>query len=615
MELRPISPSGASRSRGHIVGSVRGGTSAGGRLVVPDGAARPVAESMTENGVGPSSSRRDDPLGRALNPPGLPESVLSADQASLATLVPAAAAVAPYALRLANRALRHASVHPAPINSAEMTAQRQLLHGHLMRLISDNREHSDAMHTDFDNECIATGQLRAEMHPYHLAHKGQDRGRSISLDRRPRMPVSAGSFQSGRALGRQGSVLRNSIAIDRQLQALRAPQSPSSASMDQDLISSESRRSNQLTKAQGLALGLASALGSSAESQSQRQAIVGALKQDLNNLARMANGPTVNGGLATSAVYNPLFSVLTLPASQTLVDRLQPHLHPLFQMPPGHVLLSHATAHSLAQDLCTRSQTVTTVSEEGVVAARVLWMGETASLRRCAIAVTRHPSFDQVMVVAILLSCVAMALEGPHVVPGSKLDAFLFYNNLVLTVVFAVELVLKLLTYGLLGYWKKFSNRIDAIIVIFSFLLIALEDSGLAFAKPLRLLRVLKAARIATRSENMQKLITSILSSISSMLNVTLILMMAALIFAILGVQLYSGLFYFCNDNSVANVNECQGKFMLPDGSMEDRQWLRPFYNFDNLGQALLSLFVTMTLDGWCALLQQVNVSRRQFLK
>lgn len=80
------------------------------------------------------------------------------------------------------------------------------------------------------------------------------------------------------------------------------------------------------------------------------------------------------------------------------------------------------------------------------------------------------------------------------------------------------------------------------------------------------------------------------------MLNVTLLLVMFVCIFAILGVQLFSGLMYRCNDETVSGVQECTGTYENEFGVETARVWSRPFHNFDNLGRALLTLFVCSTL-------------------
>ena len=42
----------------------------------------------------------------------------------------------------------------------------------------------------------------------------------------------------------------------------------------------------------------------------------------------------------------------------------------------------------------------------------------------------------------------------------------------------------------------------------------------------------------------------------------------------------------------------CVGYF-IHDGVLTEREWTNPYQNFDNVGRALLSLFVAVTLNGY----------------
>jgi hypothetical protein len=79
-------------------------------------------------------------------------------------------------------------------------------------------------------------------------------------------------------------------------------------------------------------------------------------------------------------------------------------------------------------------------------------------------------------------------------------------------------------------------------------LLPAVESSGLSFAKSFRILRVLKAICVATRSLSMQQIINSIIQSMSSMSIMTLLHFIVFVMFEILGWQRFSGLFWRCTD-------------------------------------------------------------------
>ena len=60
--------------------------------------------------------------------------------------------------------------------------------------------------------------------------------------------------------------------------------------------------------------------------------------------------------------------------------------------------------------------------------------------------------------------------------------------------------------------------------------------------------------------------------------------------------QLFKGLFFYCDGpdviaQNISNKAECL--------QYEDNRWINQKYNFDNLGGALMSLFVLSSKDGW----------------
>ena len=83
------------------------------------------------------------------------------------------------------------------------------------------------------------------------------------------------------------------------------------------------------------------------------------------------------------------------------------------------------------------------------------------------------------------------------------------------------------------------------------------------------------------------------------MVNVSVVMLMFFVIFGIMGVQIFAGRFYR-NDPSVRHRSECVGSFAHPtEGEVAVRRWRNAYLNFDNLYRALVSLFVTSTLDGY----------------
>ncbi|KFM70199.1 Voltage-dependent calcium channel type D subunit alpha-1, partial [Stegodyphus mimosarum] len=79
--------------------------------------------------------------------------------------------------------------------------------------------------------------------------------------------------------------------------------------------------------------------------------------------------------------------------------------------------------------------------------------------------------------------------------------------------------------------------------------------------------------------------------------------------FAVIGVQLFKGKFYRCNDESKMTEEECQGQYVVYHGgdtikiTIEDRVWDNNEFNFDDVAKAMLSLCTVSTFEGWPRLL------------
>ena len=110
-----------------------------------------------------------------------------------------------------------------------------------------------------------------------------------------------------------------------------------------------------------------------------------------------------------------------------------------------------------------------------------------------------------------------------------------------------------------------------------------------------RLLRSLRPLRVINRAPGLKLVVQTLLSSLKPIGNIVLICCTFFIIFGILGVQLFKGSFFYCegpNIRNVKNKNECL--------SADARNvWVNRKYNFYDLGQALMSLFVLSSKDGW----------------
>ncbi|GIL78272.1 hypothetical protein Vretifemale_7701, partial [Volvox reticuliferus] len=216
--------------------------------------------------------------------------------------------------------------------------------------------------------------------------------------------------------------------------------------------------------------------------------------------------------------------------------------------------------------------------------------------------VVTHKRFEYTMFALILLNCVSLALENPYVRPGSPMDKALFWSNVGFTIIFTIEAAIKTFAFTFRAYIKRITNQVDFVIVVTSLLEIILDavTNSVGAVSALRALRALKPLRLLTRSAGMRLVFKSVTMSLMSMANVSIVCILFFLIFAILGVQLFSGRFYRCNDDSVAGKSECLGTFNDPlTNQTIERTWRNDFPNFDNTGNALLCCFITATLNGY----------------
>jgi hypothetical protein len=114
-------------------------------------------------------------------------------------------------------------------------------------------------------------------------------------------------------------------------------------------------------------------------------------------------------------------------------------------------------------------------------------------------------------------------------------------------------------------------------------------------------LRAAKPLRTLTRNQGMMLVFQSLITSVMSMSNVTIICLLFFAIFGILGTQLFGGDFYYCTqpydiDGKLIDLREdCVG--LGQDGM--PLEWKKPYLNFDHIGNSLITLFATATLDSF----------------
>ncbi|XP_021559611.2 voltage-dependent T-type calcium channel subunit alpha-1G isoform X19 [Neomonachus schauinslandi] len=234
-----------------------------------------------------------------------------------------------------------------------------------------------------------------------------------------------------------------------------------------------------------------------------------------------------------------------------------------------------------------------------------------------------HKMFDHVVLVIIFLNCITIAMERPKIDPHSAERIFLTLSNYIFTAVFLAEMTVKVVAlgwcFGEQAYLRSSWNILDGLLVLISIidiLVSMVSDSGtkiLGMLRVLRLLRTLRPLRVISRAQGLKLVVETLMSSLKPIGNIVVICCAFFIIFGILGVQLFKGKFFVCQGEDTRNITN------KSDCAEASYRWVRHKYNFDNLGQALMSLFVLASKDGWVDImydgLDAVGVDQQNFHK
>uniref|UniRef100_A0A8C6L9P9 Voltage-dependent L-type calcium channel subunit alpha n=1 Tax=Nothobranchius furzeri TaxID=105023 RepID=A0A8C6L9P9_NOTFU len=199
--------------------------------------------------------------------------------------------------------------------------------------------------------------------------------------------------------------------------------------------------------------------------------------------------------------------------------------------------------------------------------------------------------FEYLMFFLIMLNTLCLGMQhcnqSDHV---TKLSDTL---NLIFTVLFTVEMILKLMAFKVRGYFGDPWNVFDFIIVIGSVVDVILSEVDVSARDQLllfhpqasenasvsitffRLFRVMRLVKLLNRSEGIRNLLWTFIKSFQALPHVALLIVMLFFIYAVIGMQIF-------------------GKVALVDGTQINRN-----NNFQTFPQAVLMLFRCATGEAW----------------
>ncbi|XP_064894650.1 voltage-dependent L-type calcium channel subunit alpha-1S isoform X2 [Columba livia] len=203
------------------------------------------------------------------------------------------------------------------------------------------------------------------------------------------------------------------------------------------------------------------------------------------------------------------------------------------------------------------------------------WRRWNRMFRRKCRDVVKSKFFYWLVILLVALNTLSIASE--HHLQPEWLTHVQDNANRVLLALFVAEMLLKMYALGLRQYFMSLFNRFDCFVVCSGILetilveLGTLSPLGISVLRCIRLLRIFKITRYWTSLSN---LVASLLNSVRSIASLLLLLFLFIIVFALLGMQLFGGMFDF-----------------------EDMEVRRS--TFDTFPQALISVFQILTGEDW----------------
>ncbi|XP_055675815.1 voltage-dependent L-type calcium channel subunit alpha-1S isoform X4 [Falco peregrinus] len=187
--------------------------------------------------------------------------------------------------------------------------------------------------------------------------------------------------------------------------------------------------------------------------------------------------------------------------------------------------------------------------------------------------------FEYLMFFLILLNTICLGMQ--HYNQSAEMNHISDILNVAFTILFTLEMILKLMAFKAKGYFGDPWNVFDFLIVIGSIIDVILseiddsDDNSRVSITFFRLFRVMRLVKLLSRGEGVRTLLWTFIKSFQALPYVALLIVMLFFIYAVIGMQMF-------------------GKIAMVDGTQINRN-----NNFQTFPQAVLLLFRCATGEAW----------------
>uniref|UniRef100_A0A8C2H6N3 Calcium channel, voltage-dependent, R type, alpha 1E subunit a n=1 Tax=Cyprinus carpio TaxID=7962 RepID=A0A8C2H6N3_CYPCA len=221
----------------------------------------------------------------------------------------------------------------------------------------------------------------------------------------------------------------------------------------------------------------------------------------------------------------------------------------------------------------------------------------------------------------IIANCIVLALEqhlpGDDKTPMSKR---LEKTEPYFIGMFCFEAGIKIIALGFVfhkgSYLRNGWNVMDFIVVLSGILATAGAHMNISLdLRTLRAVRVLRPLKLVSGIPSLQIVLKSIMKAMVPLLQIGLLLFFAILMFAIIGLEFYSGKLHkrcvaFSNITDSSELDFPCGAKPCPENYNCTGPWQGPndgITQFDNILFSILTVFQCITMEGWTAVLYNTN--------
>lgn len=183
-----------------------------------------------------------------------------------------------------------------------------------------------------------------------------------------------------------------------------------------------------------------------------------------------------------------------------------------------------------------------------------------------------------------------------------------------LGIIFILEFLIKIIADGFAfapnAYLSSVWNTLDLFVLITLVINVgtSLSIGGASASAFTRALKAFRALRLINLSATMRDTFYNVMIiGASKIFDASILTILYIIPFSIWGQNLFSGLLWSCNDDSVLNKSQCAGEYLASPLDWEflvPRTWANPYvWSFDSFRNAFLILVEIVSLEGWTSVM------------